>query len=535
MKSCLSDSLRHVTLRALLIVLLVGTVCHAQEAPPPPVSTNLPVNDSVVLPGTRAREPLAESDAIKVRVDGEYEVRQSFLTALPLTPFAGGPAHLDQTSRLFHWLRLRPLALFGEHWELRAEADVPRGMIYGVEPVGVPDTGSDFERQQPVRLQLRLLRLTARSSLGEVSLGHTTVHHGLGLVDHDGDRPRWFGTPERADTYERVQVTSGSEASTLRVGLSADLAFGEQRLALTNDDRKWRIGLLARYAPNRRVHGKLLARYETLQPRGALGGARSFLLDASGGFRYPLRGRAGELFGEYEAAYRIGDVSEATAFTAASGEQALEELGFAARVGFALESSENHERYAHFVASLEWGMASGDADPKDDEAHRFVMNPNHGVGLLLFGELLRFKTSRAQALLAERRPEAGAARSAGLATRGGVAGASYLNPVLVLRPMSKLSLKVGAVVATATSDVVDPSALAARSELLNFDGGTVLGRSLGSELDAGAELRVPLDPPMELRLSVEGGVAFPGSAFDDGDGNRLGTQAITTAGMGLTF
>jgi hypothetical protein len=40
---------------------------------------------------------------------------------------------------------------------------------------------------------------------------------------------------------------------------------------------------------------------------------------------------------------------------------------------------------------------------------------------------------------------------------------------------------------------------------------------------------------MELRLSVEAGVAFPGSAFEDAAGNGRGTQAITTAGLGLTF
>jgi hypothetical protein len=273
-----------------------------------------------------------------------------------------------------------------------------------------------------------------------------------------------------------------------------------------------------------------LARYETLQARGALGGARTFVLDAAGSFRAALPGRPGELFGEYEALYRVGDVSEPTAFTGTSDEHTVAELAFATRAGVALERTENHQRYAHFVASVEWGMASGDADLTDEEVHRFVMNPNHGVGLLLFSEILRFKTSRAQALLEQDDEQLGGARSYGLATRGGVAGATYLNPVLVVRPMQDLSLKLGAVVATATTDVFDPSA-----GRQNFDGGSVLGRSLGSELDVGAELRVPLDPPMELRLSVEAGVAFPGSAFDDAAGNARGTQAMSTAGLGLTF
>lgn len=531
MKRFHSDSPRGgVTARALLAALLSGAMARAQGAPLPPASTTQPIPASVAQPGSRARAPVAEPGAIKVRINGEYELRQSFLTALPLAPYGTSPLHLDQTARLFHWLRVRPLALFGEHWELRAEADLPRGMIYGGEPEGIDDSGTDFEREQPVRVQPRMLRVTARSNLGEVTLGHTTTHHGMGLLDDDGDRPRWFGTPERADTYERVELLSGREGATLRIGLSGDLAFREQRLSLLDDDRKWRVGMLARYAPSRRARLALLARYEALQARGELGGARSFVFDASGAFRAALPGRSGELFGEYEAVYRVGDVSEPTAFTDTSDEHAVAELAFATRLGFALERSENHERYAHFVASVEWGMASGDADLKDEEVHRFVMNPNHGVGLLLFGEILRFKTARAQARLGQQDAQLAAARSYGLATRGGVAGATYLNPVLVVRPMQALSLKLGAVVATATTDVSDPSA-----ERQNFDGGSVLGRSLGSELDAGAELRVPLDPPMELRLSLEGGVAFPGSAFDDAEGRGLGTQAITTAGLGLTF
>jgi len=163
------------------------------------------------------------------------------------------------------------------------------------------------------------------------------------------------------------------------------------------------------------------------------------------------------------------------------------------------------------------------------------MNPNHAVGLILFSEVLRFKTSRAQALLANANAKAGRAPAEGVATRGGVAGASYLNPVLLLRPSPDLDLKLGAVVASATTEVVDPSAISGRGQRANYDGGSPRGRSLGTELDVGAELRVPLEPPMQLRLLVEGGVAFPGSAFLDSSGRGLGTQAICSAGLGIAF
>ncbi len=143
--------------------------------------------------------------------------------------------------------------------------------------------------------------------------------------------------------------------------------------------------------------------------------------------------------------------------------------------------------------------------------------------------------ARSLAVLERARAAAGYGRLDGVATRGGVAGATYVNPVLLVRPLPDLAVKLGAVVASATTSVVDPSSLAARGVRTNFDGGSPFGRSLGTELDVGTELTVPLDAPMELRLSVEGAVAFPGSAFADADGGGLGTQALTTAGLGLTF
>lgn len=533
MTSYLSDSLRRVTARALLAALLAATSAHAVEPAPPPAARQelLP---SVALPSTRVADPMPEADAVKVRLDGEYEVRQTLLTPLPLPSVDGSAPSLGQTSRLFHWLRLRGLTLFGERAELRAEADVPRGLIYGQKPEAIPDSGTDFDRLQPVRIHPRMLRLTLRGAVGEVTLGHTTVQRGLGVVDADGDQPRFFGTPDRPATYERLQLQSGSPASSLRVGAAADVLFDDGRLSLTEGDRLLRVGLDASFAPSQRARLAVLARYEGLLKRDERGGAQTFLLDVSGALRVAIPGRSGELFVEYEGAYRLGYVDEPTAL-GSGREQSLASLAFAARAGVALERVRDFRRFARLVAALEWGMASGDADPTDDELHRFVMNPNHGVGLLLFSEIMRFKTSRAQALLGTRNAAAAAARVEGLATRGGVAGASYLNPTLLLRPHPDLAFKLGAVVATTTTSFVDPAQLATRAERRNFDGGSPLGRALGTELDCGAELTLPLDAPMLLRLSVEGALAFPGSAFDDEQGHGLGTQALTSVGLGLTF
>ncbi|HEY6080067.1 MAG TPA: hypothetical protein VIW29_14740 [Polyangiaceae bacterium] len=521
--------------RACALLLLASHASAQTPLPAPPSPSQGRLPESLVLPSTRAREPEPEPSTLKLRIDGEYELRQSLLTRYPVAPIAGGPAELEQSFRLFHWLRLRPLLLAGTHWEVRAEVDVPRGMIYGQDVSNVPDSGTDFEEPQPLGVQLRKLRIKARSELGELSLGHAPAQLGMGILDNDGDQPRWFGTPDRVATFERVELMSGQPSSMLRVGAAAELLFQDERLALFDGDRLWRFGLSARFAPAEGAWLRLLTRYETLAARETRGGAQAFVFDASGGFRARLAGHSGELFGEYEGVYRIGSVDEPTAWAGVGAESAVLALAGAARVGYALERAEANRRFAQLVVSLEWGMASGDADPTDHDVNRFVMDSNHGVGLLLFGELMRFKTSRAQALLAEQNAEAGSARVFGLATTGGIAGASYLNPILLVRPVAQLALQLGLVVASATTHVVDPSRVATDGERRNFDGGSALGRSLGSELDLGAELRLPLDPPMEARLSLQGGVAFPGSAFDDEQGERLGTQAMATTGLGLTF
>lgn len=535
MKKRLSDSLPGVTPRLLLAAVLSTAVARAADAPPPPSGTTR-IEESVALPSPKASEPAPEVDAVKVRLNGEFEARQSFLTALPVASFEPGETgreSLRQTSRLYHWLRLHGLVLVGTHWEVRAEADAPHGMLNGRELDGVAYSGSDFERIQPFRVQPRMLKLTFRGRVGEVSLGHTTTELGMGLVDADGDQPRVFGSRQFASTYERLQLLSGTATSALRVGAAGDVLFDDGRLSLSHDDRLLRVGLSARYSPGAGSHLDLLARYESLGKKADRGGAQVFVLDLSGSFRKKIRGHGGEVFADYEAAYRVGSVNEPTAF-ATGTDQTLAAAALAVRGGVALEGEHAYRRYAPLVVSLEWGMASGDADPTDDELHRFVMNPSHGVGLILFSEVLRFKTARAEALL-ERTRNADADRLEGLPTRGGVAGATYLNPVLLYRPEPDLTLKLGAVVATATSAVVDPWRLAANGSRTNFDGGTPYSRSLGSELDLGAELTLPLTPPSALRLSVEGAVAFPGSAFDDADGHGLGTQAMTTLGAGVTF
>src|SRR5262249_40660247 len=161
------------------------------------------------------------------------------------------------------------------------------------------------------------------------------------------------------------------------------------------------------------------------------------------------------------------------------------------------------------------GYASGDAAPRDTHERRFTFDRNHNVGLILFSEVLRWKTARALRNIAAHPDPTEPASSEPLPSDGGVFGAAYANPTFVVRPGRRLDLKVGGLVAESSGEFVDPSSTLNGGKRTNYDGGSSLNRDLGLELDGGFEYRLELDPAMALELGAEGGVLFPGNAFAD--------------------
>jgi hypothetical protein len=185
---------------------------------------------------------------------------------------------------------------------------------------------------------------------------------------------------------------------------------------------------------------------------------------------------------------------------------------------------------------MEWGYASGDADPYDGVTHRFTFDENHNVGLVLFDHVLGWKTARAATIAQD--PAIVARGNPGLdflPSNGGVFGASYLYPTLVVRPRPWIDLKAGAVIAQTTSDFVDPFHAGALGNYANYDGGDPRAHDLGVELDAGVDGRILIGNIVNLTVGAEGGVFFPGGAFEDEAGNSLGRQFLLNTKLGLVF
>ena len=127
------------------------------------------------------------------------------------------------------------------------------------------------------------------------------------------------------------------------------------------------------------------------------------------------------------------------------------------------------ERWGDLVVSVELGYASGDADPNDGVTRRFTFDQNHNVGLVLFDHVLAYKTARAATIAAD--PNIVHRASPGLQflpSEGGVFGAAYLYPTVVVRPASWVDLKAGMVIAQTTADLVDPFHYGALGDYANY-------------------------------------------------------------------
>ncbi|MEB2311301.1 MAG: hypothetical protein OZ928_05595 [Polyangiaceae bacterium] len=518
--------------------------------PPPPPSdqaAGTAFESRLVLDTGRAPVKPPASDLLEFQIHGEYQVRAYALTDLPLAPFGLAPdsAHLGQTVRVLHWLRLTPRLDVGAKLAVVAQLDVPSGFFAGQETLHVDAADEPYDQRNPLRLAPRWLYLDWKSPIGLFRVGQQPSHWGMGIIANDGDHPRVFGDYRGGSRVERLLFATrpGGESSPFNVAVAGDLVFKDQNADLLDGERAWQ-GVVAAFYENRKedmvgLYG--VYRHQTRDGANAPGFTEKLEVwgvDSSGRYSQKIPGDLGHVFGEYEVAYLFGstDFVRTVAQTSGNERERLSQLGAAARLGAVLTSGAGDERFGRFVSSLEWGYASGDADPNDGTTRRFTFDPNHTVGLILFSEALAWKTARAAS--AAQDPRLVARPNPGtdlLPSNGGVFGATYLNPTFIVRPVRQLDLKAGAVLAQTTADFVDPVRLGTTGQFRNYDGGSARSRDLGLELDLGVEYRLALEHGMTLQLGAQGGALFPGGAFDDASGNGLGTQYLGVGRLGLQY
>ncbi len=498
--------------------------------------------------GRAAFKPL-EAGVIRVEMHGEYQLRGVDSSNVPLVAPLSQPdaTSLGRRRYLLHWHRFELHAQLSDKVELVGQIDMPRGFV-GDTTRDVGLATEPYDEQNPARIDPRWLYVDVWTPVGLLRVGHQPNHFGMGMLANDGNHPSLFGDYSRGDISERALFATRplGKGSPWALFVAGDVVFRDANASLADGDRALQalVGTVvgdehdqlgAFFALRDQRHDR-----DTDQPQPAA--YREYLriraLDVNGRFHRRAKGVSGFFFGEAEAAGVWGTTNLLRSVDEAkSGEpERLRTFGAAARLGFAHEAKGQVERFADLTAAVGWGYATGDADPYDGATRRFVMNPNFNVGLVLFDHVLAWKSARAATaasdpLLLNRAPP-GVDR---LPTNGGIAGATYVNPTVVVRPTRALDLKAGILFASATADVVDPYQAAVQGKYVNADGGPSRSRDLGVEVDGGAEWRVPLDFGMKAQLGAQAGVLFPGKALEDARGHRPGPQHVAMARFGFQY
>jgi hypothetical protein len=520
-------------------------------------------DEALILETGRRAAPRPEPDKISFSLRGEYELRYRVASDLQLEAPLTQPSarKLGQNQYLYHWLRLTPRFQFRDKLALVGQIDVPRGMVAGDTTKYVDQVRDAWTEPNWIEVQPRQLYLEWASPIGMFRVGQQTSHWGTGILANDGDHASMFGDYQRGSIVERLLyvVPPLGKGTPLLFIVAGDLVFEDNTADLLGDDvvghprngdrafqgvaavayrtKDFELGVYGVYRHQERdamFASKLTPFTETLE-------VGSF--DLTGKFNRPVPGAHAWLYGQAEAAMVFGETTYVRGGfrngvdpTRPAAPEQIRSFGAAATLGVVREARDGRLRWGDVVAELAWGFASGDANPSDGVTRRFTMDPNHNAGLVLFDHVLAWKTARAATIAQDagivNRPTPGLDF---LPSKGGVFGATYLNPRLLVRPRPWLDLKAGVLIAQTTADFVDPYHAGALGSFVNYDGGDARRHDLGVELDLGFMTRIAFSQGTTIELGGEGGALFPGHAFDDARGRGLDNQYVGNFKVGLLY
>jgi len=487
----------------------------AQEAPRAPAPS----------PAAAAPRPRG----VVVHLGGEYRLRLNMMSTIDLRPLprtdAASTGTLGRNTWGEQWVRLRGDVAFTPDLRIVGQMDVLNGVAFGDLTQGVSPQALRTDEYGYPGLRFRYLYLDWETPIGLLRVGQMGFSWGLGMVANDGDTPPVFGDYRYGDLVRRVMLATRplGRSRPLVVALGGDWVASDLLADYHRRDELAFQGVLAAYygdGPDR-VGAYGAYRWQE-NPLGDTLSAVFVDVFARWGFN---DSRGGRFYGAIEAAYAGGSTTYTR--TVENPEQTLRQLMAIVQVG---------RTSPKLDVVLEAGYASGDSNSEDAIQQRATIDPDHRVGLILFPEVLAAHSARSAHIAQS--PELGARPTRGaelLPTNGGVSGASYLFPYAIFRPARWIELRLGGVLAFATSDVVDPYAQRALSRSENWRGGSSSSRDLGVEVDGAVLLQRTLAEHLVLSGGVEGGVFVPGGAFTDASGQSMSPAGLLRLRVGLRY
>lgn len=501
------------TLTLTLLSSVLGSRAAAQDA--------APTRDASQAARVE-REP--ETPTAYLTLGGEYQLRLDAMSEVPLRPLPGAGDTLGQNLWAEQWLRLRADLGLARGLHVVGQMDALNGVAFGDLAVGVEPEARQRDEYAYPGLRFRFLYLEWKSEVGLLRVGQMGFSWGLGIVANDGDTPPVFGDYRYGDLVRRAlfAVQPAGKSVPFVVAFASDWVVSDLLAEYQRRDELAFQGVLAAYygteADRVGAYGVYRWQENALSDKLTASFVDVFARwgTTTGGARY---------YAAAEGAYARGSTSYAR--TVERPEQTVEQLLGVVQLGRTSRSLD---------VVLEGGYASGDSNGEDAIQSRGTIDPDHRVGLVLFPEVISAFTARSAALAQDLTVSGRPARGSELLpTNGGVSGAAYLFPYGIWRPLGWLDVRLGGVLATATADFVDPYAQRALSRSQNFLGGSSSARFLGFELDAAVLAHHEVSDDLVLSGGLEGGVLFPGSAFDDAAGDPLGPLGLVRLRVGLRY
>ncbi|MCA2981974.1 MAG: hypothetical protein INH41_14795 [Myxococcaceae bacterium] len=508
-----------------LLVVVACLSAHLALAQDPP---DAGAPEAGAAPATRQAEAVApeKAPAISVAVHGSLRLVGTGVSAFPLdadgTPLSPTPIETR--------VRLAP-ELAWRKFRLMSEFDLATGAVLGTPGPSLVAARVPFPSLRPA--ELRQLFLEYRWAWGGARLGLQTNHFGLGMLANAGARdaePGDFGHQHfgslalRALLLSRPFMPLGGGWVAVEPVAAFDLVVRDSTVDLLDGDRALQGILGVRLNVDEKNQLGLFAIYRSSRPLNSDTGERStdvLVIDASAQWTF---------FDRLDLGAEVAGITGTTTQTRTPEHPLIQvrQLGAVAKASY---------RVGRFGFLLDWGLASGDADPYDGQLTNFRFDRDYKVGLVLFDQVLGWQSARSAwrasdpALVGY--PPEGISL---LPTGGAVTGAWYLFPRARVRVGGLVDVYGGPLFAFATAPLTDPfnTRVLAGGVPVNALNGNGSGM-LGTELDVGAAIKHRFDFGLTLSAIAEGGVLLPGAALSQASGRPMGNVWLGRLRLQATY